>query len=102
MIRKRPRKGPWILGQASEFIRKSFNRGKAMTPQREREGFQVEINFQGRDSRPDTKGLTPGRTGQICIFCKKKKSHLEEYFKTSKMIMTWISNHVNIFKKVSP
>lgn len=72
MIRKRPRKGPWILGQASEFIRKSFNRGKAMTPQREREGFQVEINFQGRDSRPDTKGLTPGRTGQICIFCKKK------------------------------
>lgn len=69
MIRKRPRKGPRILGQASEFIRKPFNRGKAMTPQREREGFQVEINFQGRDSRPDTKGLTSGRTGQICVFC---------------------------------
>lgn len=44
MIRKRPRGGSWILGQASEFIRKSFNRGKAMTPQRKREGFQVEIN----------------------------------------------------------
>lgn len=42
MIKKRPGGGPWILGQALEFIRKSFNRRKAMT-QQERGAFKGEM-----------------------------------------------------------